>query len=59
MSWGEPASVVHVRATALIKGRVLQFYQTAHTSAGKEVVALNRSAELLKETIRLHLAANQ
>jgi hypothetical protein len=56
---GAPASVVHVRATAVIKGRVLQFYQTAHTSDGKELAALDFSAALLKDNIKAHLAANQ
>ena len=55
---GRPTSVVHVRATAAIKGRILQFSLIAHTSGGKEVAALQRSADLLKATVRMNLATN-
>jgi len=53
-----PASVLHVRATSVIQGRILQFYQTAHTADGKERAALARMAALLKQNVKAQLAAN-
>jgi len=58
MDTGQPVSVVHVRATTAIKGRVLQLLLTAHASAGKEVAALQRSADLMKRTVQAHLLTN-
>jgi hypothetical protein len=56
---GAPASVLDVRATVVLKGRVLHFYQTAHSSNGKELAALTRASGVLKEHIQAHLAANR
>jgi hypothetical protein len=55
---GKPTSVLYVRATAVIKGRVLQFYQIAHTTAGKELSALAQLAPVLKVDVQANLRAN-
>lgn len=56
---GPLVSVLHVRATVIIKGRVLNLFQTAHTPPGKEMLALRRAAETLKHTVQANFAANQ
>lgn len=58
-STGKPASVLHLRATVAIKGRVLEFYQIAHTAGGKELAALHRSADALKRAVNANMKDNE
>jgi hypothetical protein len=58
-STGKPASVLRLRATVAIKGRVVEFYQIAHTSGGNELAALHRSADTLKRIVNANMKNNE
>jgi hypothetical protein len=53
---GQPIVVLRVRGTVTIQGRVMQFYQNAYVSAGKELAALDSARDILKAQIEANLA---
>ena len=53
---GQAITVLKMRGTVTIQGRVMQFYQNAYSSAGKELAALERASGILKAQIEANLA---
>jgi hypothetical protein len=53
---GQSIAVLKMRGTVTIQGRVMQFYQNAYVSAGRELAALDRARDILKTQIEANLA---